>query len=79
MIKCYFQAAFVDCRQIGLQSRFMLTKIQCITQKSHDARMTQDACLELNLSERCLRNNKILSYRINRNAKEKSAFLDFLV
>ena len=58
---------FVDCWQIGLQSGFSLTKIQCVTQDSRNVRMAWDECYELNLSGRCFRNNNILSYYINSN------------
>ena len=36
--------AFVNCCQTGLQSCFLLIKIQCVAQNLHYARMAQDRC-----------------------------------
>ena len=39
-----FPLAFFDCCQIGLQSRFLLTNFQFVTQNFCNARMAQDGC-----------------------------------
>ena len=39
-----FPLAVFDCCQIGLQTRFLLTKFQFVTQNFSNARMAQDGC-----------------------------------